>query len=74
MKVIADTPCVSCGGALVLPTIAYGFVMPIDTDYVCLKCGAAYRWVGRPARLKPWAAAKGPTHVPERRRLPQGEN
>jgi hypothetical protein len=52
--------CDVCGGVLVPPEVAPGLTMPEGTDYVCLKCGRPYRWVGHPPRLTLLAEAKLP--------------
>jgi hypothetical protein len=49
-SVSADAHCDGCGGLLVPPQIT-GFNPPPGTDYVCLRCGRPYRWVGHPPRL-----------------------
>ena len=41
--------CKACGSQLVLPQSE--FTVPPKADYVCLKCGHAYRWAGEPPPL-----------------------
>jgi hypothetical protein len=50
-KVIADENCEACGSVLIPPQLASGFKIPAKTDYVYLKCGRPYRWVGNSPRL-----------------------
>jgi hypothetical protein len=50
-KVVADQSCTVCNGMLVPPSIATRFVTPPGMDYVCVKCGRAFQWVGNPPRL-----------------------
>jgi hypothetical protein len=49
-RLIADDDCES-GSVLVPPQVVSGFKIPPRTDYVCLKCGRPYRWIGNPPRL-----------------------
>jgi uncharacterized OB-fold protein len=56
-KLIADEDCAACGSVLVPPTLVSGFTTPKEADYVCVRCGRPYRWVGNPPRLTVWAAA-----------------
>jgi RNase P subunit RPR2 len=49
-RIIADDNCESCGSVLVPPQVASGFKIPQKTDYVCLKCGRPYRWIGKGVR------------------------
>jgi DNA-directed RNA polymerase subunit RPC12/RpoP len=50
-KVTPDGRCESCGSLLVPPSLAIGFRIPAEADYVCMKCGRPYRWSGTPPRL-----------------------
>jgi hypothetical protein len=50
-KLTPDKTCDACGSMLVPPEVAPGFTVPKGTDYVCLKCGRPYRWVGNPPHL-----------------------
>ena len=50
-KISPDKRC-SCGGVLVLPAVVTRFIVPLDADYACLKCGRAYQWKGMPPTLK----------------------
>jgi hypothetical protein len=56
-KLTADENCAACGALLVPPAVASGFTIPKGADYVCLKCGRPYRWVGNPPKLTLLAAA-----------------
>jgi len=57
-KIAADTPCERCGGKLLPPEL----MPPVITsdrerprpDYVCMKCGQAYRWSDDRKQLVPW--------------------
>jgi hypothetical protein len=64
-QLCADEDCDACGGLLVLPVVASGFSVPEGTDYVCLKCGRPYRWVGNPRKLTLLAAADSRDDVDE---------
>ena len=50
---LARQPCTRCGSALVPPILAPVRMenLDLDTDYVCLTCGCAYRWSGNPPVL-----------------------
>jgi DNA-directed RNA polymerase subunit RPC12/RpoP len=37
---------------LVPPEIAPGLTAPAKADYVCLKCGRPYYWIGNPPTLQ----------------------
>lgn len=50
-KLVPDERCAACGSILVPPSFAPTFSVPLGTDYLCLKCGRPYRWVGSPPRL-----------------------
>src|SRR5437868_5892581 len=50
-KLLADHRCETCGGVLVPPEIASTFPTPARADYICLRCGRPYHWVGQPPRL-----------------------
>ena len=45
-----------CGSVLVPPELASGLRIPLAADFVCLKCGRAYRWKGNPPLLSRLAA------------------
>jgi DNA-directed RNA polymerase subunit RPC12/RpoP len=51
-KRTADHRCASCGSLLVPPQLAAEFRVPPQTDYVCLRCGRPYRWIGNPPALR----------------------
>jgi uncharacterized protein with PIN domain len=50
-RLTPDEKCESCGGVLVPPELVPAFTVPQYADYVCMKCGRPYRWVGNPPRL-----------------------
>ena len=53
MRLLTPERCSYCGSVLVPPMLApvemAGF--DLDTDYVCLKCGWTYLWLGNPPVL-----------------------
>jgi hypothetical protein len=36
-KISPDERCAVCGGILILPHLAVGFIVPAEADYMCLK-------------------------------------
>ena len=48
-KLAYPDACRSCGGVLVPPEVIPRATR--DADYVCLRCGRPYRWIGNPPRL-----------------------
>jgi DNA-directed RNA polymerase subunit RPC12/RpoP len=50
-RLAANQQCESCYGMLVLPETLTGRGVPPNTDYVCIRCGRPYRWIGDPPRL-----------------------
>jgi len=61
-RLIPDKACDTCGGMLVPPCIPTGFTPPRASDYVCLKCGRPYRWIGEPPRLVTAFLHEDPSH------------
>jgi hypothetical protein len=50
-KVSPAPRCDGCDGLLVPPEMTDASTVPSGTEYVCLRCGRPYRWVGRPPQL-----------------------
>jgi CheY-like chemotaxis protein len=66
-----DECCAVCGSVLVPPELASGLRIPSTADYVCLKCGRAYRWKGNPRRLSLLVAVDKKKTVPSLSDLPR---
>lgn len=56
-RLLPDERC-ACGSLLVPLELAFGFTVPQGTEYVCLRCGRAFRWVGNPPTLTLFVAAE----------------
>ena len=58
-KLIPDERCIVCSAPLVPPSMASLTFKPFGhADYVCLRCGRPYRWLGSPPRLTVLATAE----------------
>ena len=51
-RLLPDDACSRCESLLIPPQLAVGMKIPATADYVCLKCGRAYKWEGHPPTLK----------------------